>query len=720
MRKTILIIILFFLTIHLTAVDFSSLEFSNTRVVDILIALSDLSGKTIIADSTVTGYASYYFRESDFETALRVFLNTFDLYSRTEDGIYYISKIRVIFDKERNLVSVDANEVDATDVLKKISEMIGKTILFDALPSDKTTIHLSSVPPAKAVEVIIAKYSNYSLEVDPDYFYIRRLSAGQVARSSKDVQQDYVQRIGINYNIQLERARFRDVLTELFTEANSEFSLLMKSDIILEDILFRNKSFEQILRLILEQASADFTVLDGIYYIYDVQRKDILKKLKTTLRVQLEYLNVKDINSLLPGDLASSSIYKLDENNNAIILLGSIEEIEPVKLFLESIDIPPQGKVYKRFDVQAIDVNELIKILPRRFASLNPTVIPGTNGFTALVNERQEADLREYIFLADEAFVNLPIKLKYIKVDDLLNNLPPSVGKDNIIRTVDPTFFFFRGLKDTSEQFLNELKLIDKPIPQIRYDLLVIQYLDGKNRKYGLTIENSIPEAIAGVQNAFLGSISNLLNLNFDIVTTFGYLFAINLNMEIGESNASVLADTTLNGLSGEKIKFQNTNTYRYRDMEIDPDTGQLKSTGVTRELTSGLLINIDGWVSGDGMITMEVNATVSKQGSEAAASSNNPPTTSEKVINTHIRTPAGRPVVIGGLIQQEIDVQIKKIPLLGDIPWIGKLFQKENSTMTNSEFVIYIIPHVEYPENARRDLNKMFGDYYLEFIKGN
>ena len=38
---------------------------------------------------------------------------------------------------------------------------------------------------------------------------------------------------------------------------------------------------------------------------------------------------------------------------------------------------------------------------------------------------------------------------------------------------------------------------------------------------------------------------------------------------------------------------------------------------GVTREITSGLVLNIDGWVSGDGMITTTVNASVSKRGAD-------------------------------------------------------------------------------------------------------
>ncbi|MCF6335636.1 MAG: type II and III secretion system protein, partial [Spirochaetales bacterium] len=144
-------------------------------------------------------------------------------------------------------------------------------------------------------------------------------------------------------------------------------------------------------------------------------------------------------------------------------------------------------------------------------------------------------------------------------------------------------------------------------------------------------------------------------------------------------------------------MSFKNTNTYRYRDMEVDPDTGKVESTGVTREITSGLIINLNGWVSGDQMITMEVKATVSKRGADVSSGTGNPPPTSEKIISTHIRTASGKPVVIGGLLQKDRDLVIEKVPFLGDITVLGLLFRSEVSTITNTELVIYIVPYIEY-----------------------
>jgi type II secretory pathway component GspD/PulD (secretin) len=192
------------------------------------------------------------------------------------------------------------------------------------------------------------------------------------------------------------------------------------------------------------------------------------------------------------------------------------------------------------------------------------------------------------------------------------------------------------------------------------------------------------------------GQLGNLLNLNFDIITVFGYQFAAKLNAAISENQANVFADTTLFGLSGEEIKFQNTSTYRYRDSNIDPDTGKPIYSGVTREIVSGLLLDIKGWVSGDGMITTTVSASVSKRGADVSSSMGNPPPTSEKVLTTQVRARSGETVVLSGLRQNDSTIVEQRIPFVSKIPLVGWLFKSKNNTAENTQMIIYLVPHVD------------------------
>ncbi len=300
----------------------------------------------------------------------------------------------------------------------------------------------------------------------------------------------------------------------------------------------------------------------------------------------------------------------------------------------------------------------------------------------------------------------------------LLKNLPPSVSKEDLVATADSTLLFFTGSEEKRRLLMRELDLLDRPVPQIRYELLVVQYQDQEGLDWSRKL--NVDATPSSLPNAFLGSIAELLNLNFNIVSTFGYLFALELNLGLETKQADVLADTSLTGLSGQEIKFQNTETSRYQEIEIDPDTGEQLPTGVTREITTGLIIGMNGWVSGDGMITMKVTSTVSKLGAGSSTKTGELPTTSEKIVSTNVRTPSGTPVVIGGLIQQTKDITIDKTPFLGDIPLLGLLFQNRVETTTRTELVIYIVPHLEYPETRSSDAGRRMEDLYNLFVKGS
>jgi len=54
-----------------------------------------------------------------------------------------------------------------------------------------------------------------------------------------------------------------------------------------------------------------------------------------------------------------------------------------------------------------------------------------------------------------------------------------------------------------------------------------------------------------------------------------------------------------------------------------------------------------------------------------------------------------GQTIMLGGMLFQEDSRVKRKIPLLGDLPLIGRLFQHNQKTAANSELLIFVTPHV-------------------------
>ncbi|MBQ2080514.1 MAG: hypothetical protein II461_01960 [Treponema sp.] len=107
---------------------------------------------------------------------------------------------------------------------------------------------------------------------------------------------------------------------------------------------------------------------------------------------------------------------------------------------------------------------------------------------------------------------------------------------------------------------------MDQPRQQIKYQLLVIQRQKTEGLNWGTSLSAGSTDKESGY--SWTGMISNIFNINFDIISQFGVQFAGSLNAELSEGKSRVLADTTLNGLSGEQVNFSNTNTYRYTATE--------------------------------------------------------------------------------------------------------------------------------------------------------
>ncbi|HEB11964.1 MAG TPA: hypothetical protein ENI06_12220 [Spirochaetales bacterium] len=718
-KRSIYIFALFFLFFYLSPLSIFSeqikeMQFINQPITDILLALGEISGKSIIPDETVKGSASYYFSETDFETAIKVFLNTYKMYLRKENNIYYVSRIKVEYDERTGKISMDGEDVEINLLVRAASKAIGKTILFDSLPSQNLSVHITKVEPQKLLDIIIKRYPDYKVEADQDYFYIKHIPPRHEGKApeGRRAQTDMIHKAGELYSMDVDKARFREIIDDLFIKSDHEYSLLLQRDSYIEKLRFKDKSFEKLLRLILDQANADYSKVGEIYYIFEIQQRDILKKLKTTIRLPLIHIAAQGISNLFPSEMLSSKFFKLDVNSNSIILSGSLEEIGPVQEFIKKIDLPDEGQKHYRFDLKYLDNTNVRSMFPPAFKYIEPIIIPNTNSFIIRLFPERKKILEEYLKLIDRPEETVTVKLKYIKAQDLLEKLPPSITEKEIIETSDSSVVFLKTSPEKLERFYRELELLDQPAPQIRYQVLVIQHQAGE----AINWSDSFKATAGGTENAFIGTIGSLLSLSFDIVSTFGYQFGVQLSLDLSTNKARVLADTTLIGVSDQEISFQNTETYRYREIEVDED-GNTKYTGVTREITSGLIFNIKGWVSGNGMITMDVKATVSKRGTDVSTESGSIPPTSENVINTKIRTLSGKPLVIGGLIRQERSIHVNKVPILGSIPLLGYLFQSRKESVENSELVIYIVPHVDYSKLEETEIGLRLEKLYNKFL---
>lgn len=669
------------------------MDFRNQKISDIIYSVADVCGKSVIIDETVTGSATFRFEDSDFESALERFARHCSLYVEKNDGVYFVTKVQ-IRTIENGMLSVNAEDVQIAPFLNMLSRYTNRTVLSDSLPDTTVTIRVTEASLEDILNLAIVKLPGFCLERIADGFYITK-SAGTSSRRSIDIFT--MTESGGKFSCNIQKASFANVIEALFKKGCREYSLLSKPSATLENVSYTDREFNELLSLLLNQCSCDFSVRTDVYYIYEIQKKDVIKKFKETRIIRLKNMSLENLSSVMPNELNAQGFIKQDKSSNSIILTGSASEINPIGEFIKQIDVPLEDRNYKSFYFENANAKDAAALIPKELLLSDIIMLPSDNGFVTQVTNESCVKLSEFIAVIDSRKQSRAVRLKYIKSDELIKSLPQTAGKENVTETSEPTLIFFSGTDSQYEKFLADLNEIDRPKQQIKYQLLVIQRqkTGGLNAGSSFSAENTD----SGAGSSWSGMLSNIFSINFDIISKFGVQFAGSLNAELSEGKSRVLADTTLNGISGESLSFSNTNTTRYRDIIVDTKGDLYTST--TREISSGLTLSINGWAGGDGMVTVKVDAQVSKQGSSESSSGSNaadamPPSTTEKKVSTNVRTKSGEPVVIGGLFQTEEEISEKRVPLLGKIPLLGWLFKKKVVSAVETEFVIYLVPSVE------------------------
>jgi len=115
----------------------------------------------------------------------------------------------------------------------------------------------------------------------------------------------------------------------------------------------------------------------------------------------------------------------------------------------------------------------------------------------------------------------------------------------------------------------------------------------------------------------------------------------------------------------------------------------------------AGILLDITPEIDNSGMITLKINPSISdtlddvQYSGESGTARSIPPDLTRRQIASVIKVKNGDHAILGGLIFSRRSNEVKKLPLLGDIPIIGNAFKREEKVERVEELVIIVTPHI-------------------------
>ena len=348
--RLVYLFFLLFLSFHISAQEFDNsiyMDFRNQKISDIIYSIAELCGESVIIDDTVTGSTTFRFEDENFERALYRFAESCQLSIKKNDNVFYVSKVNIEI-SENSKIDLNTENVNIEPLLNLLSREKNTTILYDSLPNSNITIRVTESSLEDILNLVIVKLPNFALERIASGYYLTKSSGISVKRN---IDVFTISNVENKFSVSIQRATFSNVIDTLFKKAKKEYSFYSNLNIQLENINYTNKDFDEILSLILKQANCDYSILDNIYYIFDVQKKDIAKNFKKTKIIQLKNISIENFVNILPSELNNSNYIKIDKTSNTVILNGSSIEINPIIDFIEQIDKPITDRFYEKVDL---------------------------------------------------------------------------------------------------------------------------------------------------------------------------------------------------------------------------------------------------------------------------------------------------------------------------------------------------------------------------------
>ncbi|EKS9795741.1 MULTISPECIES: type II secretion system secretin GspD [Burkholderia] len=303
-----------------------------------------------------------------------------------------------------------------------------------------------------------------------------------------------------------------------------------------------------------------------------------------------------------------------------------------------------------------------------------------------------------------------------------------------IITASDPVYRNLRSVIDQLdarraqvyiEALIVELNSTTQGNLGIQWQVASGQFLGGTNLNPGLGLGNSIVNLTAGgLTNAAggitggglaanLGQLSQGLNIGW-LHNMFGVqgLGAL-LQYFAGVSDANVLSTPNLVTLDNEEAKIvvgQNVpiatgsysnltsgttsnafNTYDRRDVGL--------TLHVKPQITEGGILKLQLYTEDSAVVSGTTNAQTG-------------PTFTKRSIQSTILADNGEIIVLGGLMQDNYQVSNSKVPLLGDIPWIGQLFRSESKVRQKTNLMVFLRPVIISDRSTAQEVTSNRYDY--------
>jgi len=260
------------------------------------------------------------------------------------------------------------------------------------------------------------------------------------------------------------------------------------------------------------------------------------------------------------------------------------------------------------------------------------------------------------------------------------------------------------------------VKQLDEPKKQVMIDAAIIEVSISDSNTMGVNLASFLQVASNSLSLSTAGFAADPA-IAPNPVGFFGQgnLFLNKTNRSVDGMIEALQTVTDLNVLShpkvigvngeeaelivGQKLGFRVTTTIN----NVSTESIEFLEVGTQLKFTPHITENDE--------VIMEIHPEIS----DGSISEDGLPNETTTEITTQARVADGETIVLGGLIRKRTEKIEEKVPLLGDLPFLGVMFRRTVDTMVRAEILVLMTPHIVKDADVlatQRDINRIQKKY--------
>ncbi|MCL5255002.1 MAG: hypothetical protein M1363_02560, partial [Gammaproteobacteria bacterium] len=288
------------------------------------------------------------------------------------------------------------------------------------------------------------------------------------------------------------------------------------------------------------------------------------------------------------------------------------------------------------------------------------------------------------------------------------SNTDPSQRSMVVVDSATNTLIFRADAEDR-KTIMSILRSLDQPTRSALIEVTIAEVqLDDEN-EFGVQWL---------LRNAAVGDVTRSISIGsggFDInwLNSAGDARGV-VNALASSNRATILSTPSIMARNGESAEIQvGQEVPIITSQQSGLSSGNLEMGGVLQSIqyrSTGVILKVTPTIHSGDLVDIEVEQEVSSAQATVTGVQNSP-TISTRRMSTKLNLRHGSTVLLGGLISSEVTMGQSGVPLLKDIPGLGRLFSNTTERERRTELVILITPYILSESNEYEAILRSFNE---------